>query len=174
MLRHDLERGQRYRVVIAEHRDGDFGAGDEPLDENVAVEPERFVDRRREFTWVVHDRHAYRGALVGRLDDRLVAQELDERADVEQLALAKHGVVRCGETGLREEQLAHDLVHGERAGEHAGTDIREFEQLAHPLYRAVFAEATVQRDEDDIRFGRCEIGDEPLVACVDLDDVESD
>ena len=55
---------------------------------------------------------------------------------------------------VAEHRLEHVLVHAERRGEHAGSDVGHAGELEQPLHGPVLAERPVQHREDDVDVGQ--------------------
>ena len=93
----ELARGQNLarrgglRLVIAQHRAFDFGAGDGAFDDDLGIETRGFGQGRGEFGLVVGLGDADRGAEIGRLDEQREAEARDGRSRVQR---SSHGSSR--------------------------------------------------------------------------------
>jgi len=72
-----------------------------------------------------------------------------------------YDVARNRDAGAAHQRLEDVLVHADRGGEHAGTDVRDTGELAEALHGAVLAERAVQDWQDDVdgaeRLGRSRV-----------------
>ena len=145
-----------HRLVVAEDAALELACPDEvALDDHLGVVAQRFVDGRGQLTSIVDQGHAHAAAQSGGFDDTLLAHR---RLDVPQHALgrraprrpSKPGVIRNRQTVAAHQVLEHDLVHGHRAGEDAGSGVGNARHLQEPLQRAVLTEGPMHGQEGDV------------------------
>ena len=119
------------------------------LDDHARVVGRGGLDRRLELARRVDARDPHRRAQPRRLDPARVA----DRGRVGQRH-ARRAVERpvghLRQAGAAHDVLEDDLVHAQRAGQHARADVGDVEQLEQPLHGAVLAEGPVQGREDRV------------------------
>ena len=127
-------------------------AGDEALDDGGVVVVERDAQRARELDQATRPCSTPDArALAARLHDHREAERAVQRLEVGEVVAGGDRVVRRRRHVVQAEHLLGlELVHRQRAREHARARVRDLHELEQALDAAVLAVAAVQREERDV------------------------
>ena len=166
-LRRDLAASEDAAI---ENTDRDLAATDEALDERDLVERERALDGAPELAHPARLFDPQARALRARLHDDGKSEATVGLLEVGEVVARADGVVRRGRHVVEAEELLRlDLVHRERAREHARPRVRDAMELADALDAAVLSEPSVKREKRDVDPRALELLGRVAVADDDVD-----
>ena len=150
---HDLNNGQRARIVVANDAHGKLSAFNECFEHSFLVNAQSQIDRAAQFVKLMDDRHA-KGAALGRglhhARNADFGGNLFKVFVIELVALANNGGSSDIQAGSGIQLFRLTLVHGLSTRKNARTCIRNAYRFEEALNRAVFAAFTMQRQERDV------------------------
>ena len=150
---HDLDNGQRARIIVADNAHGKLDALDERFKHSFLVNAQSQIDCAAQFVKLMDDRHAKGAALGRRLHHTGNADfggNLFEVFVIELVALANNGGSSDIQAGSSIQLFRLALVHGLSTRKNARTSIRNAHGFEEPLNRAVFAAFAMQRQKRDV------------------------
>src|SRR5438067_1050476 len=149
----------RFGLVVPEDRAFELTAVDRLLDQDRAVVVESALDtalelERRAALRNPDARPQVRRLREGRKADRVLRAAQNRLRVARELGLAHRDPRRDGDARVREHRLLQRLVHTERAGGDAGSDVGHPQRLEQALNGAVLSAGTVQQDEHEVHGAR--------------------
>src|SRR6185437_4239257 len=163
--KYELSDDAGFRRIITQHRDLKLArlharAAHPLLDDDLAIKARGEIHGRPQLRAIVHLTDAHRASQVRRLHEERILQSFlngfRRPPSIHPPFGPQHRYMRCDGQPSREKQPLHRiLVHASRRAQNSGANVGDVGQLKQPLYRAVFAEGSVQYREDYIEACAC-------------------